>query len=42
VILWIRVGNTSNRELIEILLRALPAIVDAVERGEAVVELVGR
>lgn len=41
-ILWIRVGNTSNRKLIELLLRALPAIINAVERGEAVVEFIGR
>jgi predicted nuclease of predicted toxin-antitoxin system len=41
VILWIRVGNTSNRNLIDVLLRALPAIIDAIERGEAVVEFIG-
>jgi predicted nuclease of predicted toxin-antitoxin system len=41
-ILWVRVGNTSNRKLIELVLRALPAIIDAIERGEAVVEFVGR
>ena len=37
-ILWVRVGNTSNRKLIELALRSLPAI----ERNEAVIELVGR
>jgi predicted nuclease of predicted toxin-antitoxin system len=41
-ILWVRVGNTSNRKLIELALRALPAIIDAVERDEAVIEFVGR
>jgi len=41
-ILWIRVGNMANRQLIELVLRALPAIVDAVERDEAVIEFVGR
>jgi len=41
-ILWVRVGNTDNRTLITQVLRALPAIVDAVERGETVIEFVGR
>jgi predicted nuclease of predicted toxin-antitoxin system len=41
-ILWVRVGNTSNRKLIELMLHALPAIIDAVERDEAVIEFVGR
>jgi len=41
-ILWIRVGNMSNRKLIELILRALPAIIDAIERDEAVVEFVER
>lgn len=41
-ILWVRVGNMSNQRLIDLVLRALPGITDAVERGEAVVELVGR
>lgn len=41
-ILWVRVGNTGNRKLIEQLLRALPAIIDAFERDEAVIEFVGR
>lgn len=41
-ILWVRVGNTSNRKLIELALRALPAIIDAVERDEAVIEFVER
>lgn len=41
-ILWVRVGNTSNRKLIDLVLRALPAIIDAIERDEAVIEFVGR
>jgi predicted nuclease of predicted toxin-antitoxin system len=41
-ILWIRVGNTGNRILIAQILRALPTIVDAVERGEPVIEFAGR
>jgi len=40
-ILWIRVGNMSNRKLIELVLGALPAILDAVERGETTIEFVG-
>lgn len=40
-ILWVRVGNISNRKLIELALQALPAIIDAIERGEAVIEFVG-
>jgi predicted nuclease of predicted toxin-antitoxin system len=42
VILWIRVGNTDNRTLIAQVFRALPAIIAAVERGETVIEFVGR
>lgn len=41
-ILWVRVGNISNRKLIELALQALPAIVDAIERDEPVIEFVGR
>jgi predicted nuclease of predicted toxin-antitoxin system len=41
-ILWVRVGNTSNRKLIELVLRALPAIITAIERDEAVIEFIGR
>lgn len=40
-ILWVRVGNMSNRKLIELALRAFPAIIDAIERDEVVIELVG-
>ena len=41
-ILWIRVGNTDNQILIAQLLRSLPAIIKAVERGEVVIEFMGR
>lgn len=41
-ILWVRVGNIGNRKLIDLTLRALPAIIEAIERDEAVVEFVGR
>ena len=41
-ILWVRVGNIGNRKLIDLTLRALPGIIEAIERGEAVVEFVGR
>jgi predicted nuclease of predicted toxin-antitoxin system len=41
-ILRLRVGNIDNRTLIEQVLRALPAIVAAVERGENVIEFIGR
>ena len=41
-ILWVRLGDVSNRKLIEQVLGALPAIIDAIERGEAVIEVVGR
>jgi predicted nuclease of predicted toxin-antitoxin system len=41
-IVWVRVGNVKNRVLIAQMVRALPKIVSAVERGETVIELVGR
>jgi predicted nuclease of predicted toxin-antitoxin system len=41
-ILWLRVGNIDNRTLIAQVLRALPAIVAAVERGENMIEFIGR
>jgi predicted nuclease of predicted toxin-antitoxin system len=41
-ILWVRVGNTDNRTLLAKILQSLPAIIRAVERGEAVIEFVGR
>ena len=41
-ILWVRIGNTDNRTLIAQVLRALPTIINAVERGEPVIEFMGR
>jgi predicted nuclease of predicted toxin-antitoxin system len=41
-VLWIRTGNCGNRELIEQLIQALPAITKAIERGEPVIEFVAR
>lgn len=41
-ILWVRVGNITNRKLIELVLRALPAIIDAIARDEAVIEFIER
>lgn len=40
-VLWIRVGNIDNRSLIDQILGALAKIVEAVERGETVIEFVG-
>ena len=42
VILWVRIGNADNRTLISQMLHALPTIARAIERGEAVIEFVGR
>jgi predicted nuclease of predicted toxin-antitoxin system len=42
VILWVRIGNADNRTLITQMMRALPEIVGAIERGEGVIEFVGR
>jgi predicted nuclease of predicted toxin-antitoxin system len=41
-ILWIRIGNVSNQVLIARLLQALPALERAIERGETIIEFVGR
>lgn len=41
-VLWIRTGNCDNRTLIAQLLHALPAIVEAIDRGESVIEFVAR
>lgn len=41
VVLWIRLGNTDNPKLIAQVVRALPAIIEAVTRGETVIELAG-
>jgi predicted nuclease of predicted toxin-antitoxin system len=42
IILWVRIGNKDNRSLISQILKTLPLIVSAVERGESVIEIVGR
>jgi predicted nuclease of predicted toxin-antitoxin system len=39
-IIWIRVGNTTRRELLEWFRFRLPAILDAVDRGEPLIEIV--
>jgi predicted nuclease of predicted toxin-antitoxin system len=38
-VVWLRLGNVSNDELIKSLLSALPEIVEAIEAGEGVVEV---
>jgi predicted nuclease of predicted toxin-antitoxin system len=39
-IVWVRVGNTSRRDLLTWFRFRLPAIVDALDRGEALIEIV--
>ncbi|MFT4277862.1 MAG: DUF5615 family PIN-like protein [Rhodopseudomonas sp.] len=39
-VVWVRAGNVGNRQLIASFVRALPAVVAAIERREAVVEIV--
>lgn len=39
-IVWIRRGNTSRRELLRWFEPLLPAMLDAIERGETVIEVV--
>jgi predicted nuclease of predicted toxin-antitoxin system len=41
-ILWVRTGNTDNQTLIGQILRALPSIVEAIARGETIIEFAGR
>lgn len=41
-ILWIRTGNIDNRTLIAGLLQTLPRIQSGIERGEKIIEFVGR
>ncbi|MDH2353179.1 DUF5615 family PIN-like protein [Bradyrhizobium sp. SSUT18] len=41
IVLWVRVGNIDNRALVRQFLSAMPQIVEAVARGEAVIEFVG-
>jgi len=40
-ILWVRVGNTDNKKLIEQFVQALPKIIGAITRGEKVIEFAG-
>jgi len=40
-VLWVRVGNIDNHTLIRQFLDAMPQIVEAVARGETVIEFVG-
>jgi len=39
-IIWLRVGNTSNRALLEWFAPLWPRIVEALDRGERLVEVV--
>jgi predicted nuclease of predicted toxin-antitoxin system len=41
-VIWVRLGNTDNETLIARFVQALDAMQAAVERGDAVVELVSR
>ncbi len=38
-ILWVRFGNMNNRSLIARILRAMPRVIKAIHRGDAVIEL---
>jgi predicted nuclease of predicted toxin-antitoxin system len=42
IVLWVRVGNVDNGTLISQILRSLSVIIGGVERGETVIEFVGR
>jgi predicted nuclease of predicted toxin-antitoxin system len=39
-VVWIRVGNTSRRALLQWFEPLIPRILDALERGEQVIELI--
>lgn len=41
-IVWVRSGNTTRRALIALIEGVLPAIVEAIERGETVVQIPDR
>lgn len=41
-ILWVRMGNIGNGTLIARLLQSLPQLSSAIERGETIIEFVGR
>lgn len=38
-IFWIRVGNINNRALIATVLRSMPKLLEALKRGDTIVEL---
>jgi predicted nuclease of predicted toxin-antitoxin system len=38
-VVWVRIGNTTRDTLIKVMSAALPAIIAALQRGEAVVEV---
>ena len=37
---WIRLGNTRRRELLALFAFRLPAVIEALERGESLIEIV--
>jgi predicted nuclease of predicted toxin-antitoxin system len=37
--IWVRIGNTTNRRMIEIWSRAWPSILSALEQGDTLVEV---
>jgi len=39
-IVWIRLGNMGNKALIAIVVRSMPRLIQALKRGDAIVELV--
>ncbi len=38
-IIWIRVGNTPNRTLIEWFIKLLPQIIELIEQGDTLIEI---
>ena len=42
LIVWVRTGNTDNETLIRRFIHAVDEIVAAIQRGDAIVELVSR
>lgn len=40
MIVWVRLGNSRNAVLIGWLERGLPFVIEAIERGETLIELV--
>jgi predicted nuclease of predicted toxin-antitoxin system len=41
-VIWVRIGNTTRRALIERFSEALPDILASLERGHTIVEISGR